>query len=156
MVSIFMFNMRKLKRAYPLRICPAGSSFYVQLGWFVQILGYVFPVLFPLADAFGEQVFDLSVYGAEIVFCPSCYGIVQFFRQSQRHLLFTVFRHISTGCRCLRSAAHRDCHRARRGGWRPSQLFFPRQVLRSRSHSNVPGPSPPCRRRRPRSSFWRR
>ncbi len=48
----------------------------------VYILPNVFAVLFALPDAFGEEIFNLTVYGAEIVLSPSGKGIIELFRYS--------------------------------------------------------------------------
>ena len=45
-------------------------SFYIQLGWDVELVGDVFSVLFTLSDAFGQEIFDLSVHRSKVVFRP--------------------------------------------------------------------------------------
>ena len=49
----------------------------IQIEGFIDLLGYIFPVLFPLSDTFGQKVFDLSVDGTEVVFRPCGQGIVK-------------------------------------------------------------------------------
>ena len=44
-------------------------SLEIELGRDVDLLANVLAVLFPLAYALGEQIFDLAVDGAEIVLC---------------------------------------------------------------------------------------
>ena len=60
----------------------------IQIEGFIDLLGYIFPVLFPLSDTFGQKVFDLSVDGTEVVFRPCGQGIVKLCRKPQRDLLF--------------------------------------------------------------------
>lgn len=63
---------------------------YIQLGWYVYVLAHIFTVLFALTNAFGQQVFNLSVYRAEIIFRPGGYCVVQLRRKSERYLFFVV------------------------------------------------------------------
>ena len=65
----------------------------IQLRRNIQFIGHVFSVLFALSDAFGEQVFYLSVYRAEIILCPCCDCIIQLGRESKRHLFLFVISH---------------------------------------------------------------
>lgn len=60
----------------------------IQIEGFIDLLGYIFPVLFSLSDTFGQKVFDLSVDGTEVVFRPCGQGIVKLCRKPQRDLLF--------------------------------------------------------------------
>ena len=71
----------------------------VQIRGDVQLLGDGAAVLFPLADALGEQVLDLAVHRAEVVLRPGGDGSVQAGGQAQGDLLFRLGRHLSTGCR---------------------------------------------------------
>ena len=70
----------------------------IQFGRNVDLVRDVFPVLFPLSDAFCEQIFDLPVYRAEIILRPSGNGDVELWGEAQRDLLFLIIVHISTGC----------------------------------------------------------
>ena len=38
----------------------------------IDFFAYVFAVFLALADALGEQIFDLPVDGAKVVLCPRC------------------------------------------------------------------------------------
>lgn len=75
-------------------------ALYIQFRRFVQGFGYIFPILFPLSDALGEQVFDLSVEGAKIVLRPGGKLFIQAGGDTEGNLLlFAALRHINTGCR---------------------------------------------------------
>ena len=45
---------------------------------------------FYVAFTFCEQIFNLPVYGAKIIFCPGCDLIIQFCREPERDLLLLV------------------------------------------------------------------
>jgi hypothetical protein len=52
-------------------MCTASCFlFQIQFWRLVQMLWNIFPVAFSLPDASCEQIFNLSVYGLEIVLCP--------------------------------------------------------------------------------------
>ena len=48
----------------------AVSSVNIQLRGFVQGFGNILAILLTLADTLGEEIFNLSVDGAEIIFRP--------------------------------------------------------------------------------------
>ncbi len=48
----------------------------------VYLLSNVLTVLFALFNAFGEEIFNLSVDGAEIILSPSGKGVIELFRYS--------------------------------------------------------------------------
>lgn len=109
---------------------------------------------FTLPYTFCEQIFNLPVYGAKIIFCPGCDLIIQFCREPERDLfLRSALCHISTDFLNLQPAVHRDFHRARQEDWRPWQLFAPHLIRLPDSHSDAPVPSQPYRLLRQRSSF---
>ncbi len=54
----------------------SGGLPKVYLQRFVNVLTYVFAVFFALPDALREQVFYLTVHGAEVVFSPGSDGII--------------------------------------------------------------------------------
>ena len=132
-----------------------GSSMEIQLRRDIQLVGDIFPVLFALTHALGKQIFDLPVHRAEVILCPSGKGIVEFSIQAQGHLFFRLC-HISTGCRCSRWAVRPGCRRAPPAGWRPWPLSVRHPTPPLCFRSAGPVPSPPCPRRRPRSSCGRR
>lgn len=68
-------------------------SFYIQLGWDVELIGNVFSVLFTLTDTLGQEIFDLSVHRTEVILCPCGDSIIQLRRQAERDLFFSVFVH---------------------------------------------------------------
>lgn len=112
------------------------------------------PFFFTLPYTFCEQIFNLPVYGAKIIFCPGCDLIIQFCREPERDLfLRSALCHISTDFLNLQPAVHRDFHRARQEDWRPWQLFAPHLIRLPDSHSDAPVPSQPYRLLRQRSSF---
>lgn len=57
---------------------PPFQLWNVKLGRDVDLVGNVLPVLLALAHAFRKQIFDLSVYGTEVVFRPCGNCIIQF------------------------------------------------------------------------------
>ena len=71
--------------------------FNIQLRRDIDFVGDVFSVFLSLADAFGQQVFDLTVDRAEIVLRPRGDGIVELSGQTERNLLFLIIVHINTG-----------------------------------------------------------
>ena len=130
------------------------SLFNIQFRRFIHSVGNIFSVLFALPDTFCEQIFNLPVYGAKIIFCPGCDLIIQFCREPERDLfLRSALCHISTDFLNLQPAVHRDFHRARQEDWRPWQLFAPHLIRLPDSHSDAPVPSQPYRLLRQRSSF---
>ena len=70
----------------------------IQLGRNIDLIRDVFPILFSLSDAFGEQIFDLTVHRAKIILCPGGNGGVELGGEAQRKLLFLIIVHINTGC----------------------------------------------------------
>ena len=78
---------------------------HVQLRRYVQFVGNVFPVLFPLTDTFTQKVLDLSVHGAEIVLRPSGDRGVELGGKTKGDLFFALICHaqyrlpeLTTGC----------------------------------------------------------
>ena len=49
-------------------------------------VGNVFPIFLALADTFGEQIFNLPVYGAEIILRPGCNLVIKLGRKPERDL----------------------------------------------------------------------
>ena len=83
-----------------------------QLDRLIQCFGNILSVLLALANALCKQIFNLSVYGAKVVLCPGCDGVVEFRREPKRDLLF-FFRHglvqaagIDNGLSILIAAEH--------------------------------------------------
>ena len=64
--------------------------FYIKFGRNVNLVRYIFAVLFALAHTLGQKIFYLSVDAAKIILCPGGYCIIQFCRYSQRYLFFVV------------------------------------------------------------------
>ena len=129
----------------------------IQFGRNINLVGYIFSVFLALTHAFGQQIFNLAVYGAKIVFGPCGDRIIQFGRQAQRHLLFLIFVHtINTSCRNLQRAVHRGFRTARPVNSTPSQPYAPRPKIPFRLGLNAPTPFRPCRRHRLRSYGARR
>lgn len=58
------------------------------------MVGAVFAVFLPLANAFGQKVLDLSVYRTEVIFSPGGDGIVELGGEAQWYLLFLIVSHI--------------------------------------------------------------
>ena len=54
---------------------------YIQFRRYIYLVRNILSVLFPLPHAFCQQVFDLAVDGAKVIFCPRCNGIVKAFRK---------------------------------------------------------------------------
>ena len=84
----------------------------IQLDRLIQCFGNILSVLFSLANALCKQIFNLPVYGAKVVLCPGCDGVVEFRREPKRDLLF-FFRHglvqaagIDNGLSILVAAEH--------------------------------------------------
>ena len=84
----------------------------IQLNRLIQCFGNILSVLLALANALCKQIFNLSVYGAKVVLCPGCDGVVEFRREPKRDLLF-FFRHglvqaagIDNGLSILIAAEH--------------------------------------------------
>ena len=46
----------------------------------------VFPIFLALADTFGEQIFNLPVYGAEIILRPGCNLVIKLGGKPERNL----------------------------------------------------------------------
>ena len=63
----------------------------------VDFIRDIFSALFVLPDAFGQNVFDLTVDRTEVLLRPRRELVVQLFGQAQRYLL--LLRHISTANR---------------------------------------------------------
>ena len=59
----------------------------IQFKGFIQLVGHISAVLFSLFDAFGQQVFDLSVDTAEIILGPCGKGVVELRGQAKGNLL---------------------------------------------------------------------
>ena len=66
--------MRKETNSF--RILNA-CSLEIELGRQVDLFAEVLTVLFPLAHAFGQQIFDLAIDGTEIVLRPGGDGVVE-------------------------------------------------------------------------------
>ena len=86
-------------------------------------------VLLPLTHTLSQKVFNLAVYGAEIVLCPCSDRIIQFRGETQRNLFLALICHINTDFRNLRSAGHPGYRREQPEDWKPSLLFFPRPAV---------------------------
>ena len=71
---------------FPKHFCLLDIQFW----WEVDLVGDVFAVLFALAHALGEEIFDLPVHRAEVVLGPGSKGVVELRVQAQRDLLFAV------------------------------------------------------------------
>ena len=56
----------------------------------VNLVGDIFPILLPLADAFGEQILNLPVHRAEVILRPGRDGGVQLGGEAKGNLLFRV------------------------------------------------------------------
>ena len=87
-------------------------SVKIQLDRLIQRFGNILSVLLALANALCKQIFNLSVYGAKVVLCPGCDGVVEFRGEPKRDLLF-FFRHglvqaagIDNGLSILVAAEH--------------------------------------------------
>ena len=83
-------------KKYPSAFEKNGRYFAlrnVQLRWNVQLGGNVFSVLFALAYTLAKQIFDLTVYRAEIVLSPSGNGVIQLRREPQGDLFFMCIVH---------------------------------------------------------------
>ena len=63
-----------------------GELFDVDVQGFVELGGHIFAVLLSLPDALGQEVFDLSVDGTEVVLCPCGDGVIELRRKSERDL----------------------------------------------------------------------
>lgn len=139
-------------------MCPKESIFKhalkIRFRRDVRLIGDIFLILPALSDTFRQKIFNLSVYGAEIVFRPGGNGVVQFRGQAQGDLLF-VFRHISTDFPSSRWAARPGSRTELLRDWRPWPPCAPHPVPQRLSRSDAPMPSPPCPPRRLRSFFWR-
>ncbi len=61
-------------------------SVNVEFRRLVDLFTHVFPILFPLSHTFGKEVFNLSVYGPEIILRPCRNLGVELIRQSQGNL----------------------------------------------------------------------
>ena len=57
-------------------LCHAGGLLNINFKRFVQRLGNIFPVLFALFYAFGQKIFDLTVYRTKIILRPGCQGVI--------------------------------------------------------------------------------
>ena len=112
--------------------------------------------LFSLSDTFCQKVFDLSVYGTEIILCPGGNVFVERFGQPERDLFLFGISHISTGFPRLRQERLHGCRRAPPGDWRPSLLSAHHPVQRSVFLPDVPAPFLPFPQRRLRSFSGRR
>jgi len=131
-------------------------SFYIQLGWDVELVGDVFSVLFTLSDAFGQEIFDLSVHRSEVILCPCGDRVIELFRQSERNLFLSVIAHINTSFPNSRRVEHRGYRRGLPRGSRPLRLFFHHRGQLFYFHLGAREPFPPFRLRRRRSFFSHR
>ena len=84
----------------------------IQLDRLIQCFGNILSVLFALTNALCKQIFNLPVYGAKVILCPGCDGVVELRREPKRDLLF-FFRHglvqaagIDNGLSILVAAEH--------------------------------------------------
>ena len=126
----------------------------VKFGWNINFLSDVFAVLLALTYTFRQQVFNLSVDGTEVIFCPCGNCVVQFRRKSKRYLLFVVC-HINTDFHCLQWAV-RPCFRTvLQADCLPLPPFFLHQVLPFHRCSVFQAPFLPCPLRRQQSFFLR-
>ncbi len=71
-----------------------GELRNIKFGRHIEVVRDIFTVFLALADAFCQQIFNLTVDTAEIVLCPACYGLVQLRRKPQRYLLLSVIAHL--------------------------------------------------------------
>ena len=51
----------------------------------LEIMRYPVPAVYP-SDTFGEQIFNLPVYGAEIILRPGCNLVIKLGRKPERDL----------------------------------------------------------------------
>ena len=84
----------------------------IQLDRLIQCFGNILSVLFALTNALCKQICNLPVYGAKVILCPGCDGVVELRREPKRDLLF-FFRHglvqaagIDNGLSILVAAEH--------------------------------------------------
>lgn len=55
-------------------------------------VGNIFSIFLPLPDALSQKIFNLTVYGTKIIFCPGCDCVIQFSGETERNLLlFIIF-----------------------------------------------------------------
>lgn len=125
----------------------------IQFGWYIQFIGNIFSVLFPLSDAFAEQIFDLSVHRAKIILCPGGNCRIELGGEAERNLLFLILVHINTGFPSLQRVVHRDFRKERPKGWKPWRPFSPRPIVPRCFGSDALMPFPPYQPRRQRSFF---
>ena len=56
------------------------------------MFGNIFSIFLPLSDALSQKIFNLTVYGTKIIFCPGCDCVIQFSGETERNLLlFIIF-----------------------------------------------------------------
>lgn len=73
-----------------------NSSYFladIQIRRHVKLIGDIFAVLLALPDAFGQEILNLAVYGAEIILCPGCDCVIQLLGKPQRDLFFWIVCH---------------------------------------------------------------
>ena len=67
---------------------PIGILFDIQFRRHIDLVRDILAVLFALPHALRQQIFDLPVHRAEVIFGPGGKGIVELRVQAQGHLLF--------------------------------------------------------------------
>ena len=84
---VFAFEGLELKTA-PVNFSAGAALLFIRFRFnldiqrCVYLLSNVLTVLFALFNAFGEEIFNLSVDGAEIILSPSGKGVIELFRYS--------------------------------------------------------------------------
>ena len=77
-----------LLRAAPVSFLFVSVLSDVDIERLIQLVGHVFPILFSLPDALGQEVLDLSVDGTEVVLGPRGDGVIKLRRKPERDLFF--------------------------------------------------------------------